>query len=722
MSSLDANVSADEALQVQARKQSNLAFAFFCMEKDRARDMEVFYTYCRVLDDIADDVATSVEQKIASLNAWKNEVENIYSAKTDELSPLGIQLRDTVMRRDVPKKYLLDIIDGVLRDTDPVPFETFSDIKKYCYGVASAVGLASIYIFGFKNEKTKEFAESLGYALQFTNILRDVIYDWKEMKRVYIPSCEMSAFGVSSADFDSPVLSKNCKELFKMLYFRAKHFFNRARAQLAPEDAVSLTPAMIMWAIYERILEKIKECDFEISEKVIKISKPQKIALAFSAIRKAKKYSKPLAKNFGRAAVLGGGVAGVAAAIQLSKMGYEVDLYESKAHLGGRVSMIDWNQSGVFVDNSSHVVMDCYENFLSIIDDLGFDKNEVFERAERIEFIKQGGESFYCEFPKRGGFWNAFGGGIFKFPKIEGFKVKENLAMLAKVKFSLQDIVEGETVEDFLDKNNVGDVARNMLWEPFCLAVQNTSISEADAKMFAVSLQKSLLRGVGKSSLLVNKIPYAQMLERAKYFIEACGGSVKLSSSVEALEIEDGRVKSFSCAGEKFANFDFVGIALPRKKLVSLLEDCPLKKAASSISDSAILNIYFSTKTKLFDGRFVALAQSPLHWIFDKTPENFEDGHLYAITVSAFEGSMDVKTLADEIKRELEKYFGDFEYTSFKPSIFKDATIRSTAFCEKFRPKPSGHFENALIVGDWLNTELPCTMESASSCIPYSKI
>ena len=71
-------------------------------------------------------------------------------------------------------------------------------------GVASAVGLATIYIFGFKNERTKLYAESLGYALQFTNILRDVVDDARTLKRSYVPSCELEAFGVRKEDLADP--------------------------------------------------------------------------------------------------------------------------------------------------------------------------------------------------------------------------------------------------------------------------------------------------------------------------------------------------------------------------------------------------------------------------------------------------------------------------------------------------------------------------------------
>lgn len=255
----------ESAYHVQERKKSNLAFAFFCMEKDRAKDIEIFYAFCRLMDDIADEEGRSKETKRAALEEWKTEINNAYDSEKP-LSSLGEEMRALVRRRNIPRQYVLDVIDGVMRDTFDDPFETFEDIRKYCYGVASAVGLVSIHIFGFKNERTKEFAESLGYALQFTNILRDVVDDLKSHGRIYIPAEELAAFGVGKDDLLNRPDSHKCKRLFAFMYFRAKHFFNKSRRLLQPEDKRALAPALIMWAIYEEILESLKKTDFNISE------------------------------------------------------------------------------------------------------------------------------------------------------------------------------------------------------------------------------------------------------------------------------------------------------------------------------------------------------------------------------------------------------------------------------------------------------------------------
>ncbi len=711
-----AEYSVNEASQVAARKSSNLAFAFFCMEKQRAEDMAVFYAYCRILDDIADEETQSLEDRIKALNAWKTEIENIYSAKTAKLSKMGSEIRDIVMRNDIPKQYMLDIIDGVMRDTDPKIFETVEEIHKYCYGVACAVGLVSIHIFGCKNEKTKDFALALGYAFQFTNILRDVVYDWKKMKRVYIPKAELDAFGVTSSDFDLPKLPQRCKDLFALMHFRAKHYFNRARALLQPEDAKALTPAFIMSEIYEKILDDIAKCDFNISEKIVKVSKPKKILLALRAMRFAKKYSKLPEANFGKAVVLGGGVAGLAAAVNLSLKGYVVDLYESKSHLGGRVSAYDWKQAGVRIDNASHAMMNCCDNFFKFLKILGVEKNGFLPPLKDMQFVGENKERFAFKFPQKGdGFFKSFGN-VMRFPKVEGFKVFSNILFLLKLKLGFAKAYENETVAAYLARQNLGSVATSILWEPFCVSVQNTPIEEASADMFQKSIKATLLRGAQKSALLINTTPISDMFaQRAKLYIESCLGQVYLSSPVKALHFEGKKCLGVSVNDAQVSDFDLAVFALPHKTLGALLPECELKKSAEGIKDSPILNIYFGTKTKLFEGSVLGLVGSSFHWIFDRTDTvNLEDGiHFYSITVSAYNGDFSAPAIKEIVAAELEKYFGKIEFEVFLPSLFKDATMLSTCLGEGLRPECDGHFSNVKIVGDWVGKSLPATIENA---------
>ncbi|MBO7521111.1 MAG: hypothetical protein J6T16_02595, partial [Opitutales bacterium] len=377
---------------------------------------------------------------------------------------------------------------------------------------------------------------------------------------------------------------------------------------------------------------------------------------------------------------------------------------------GGRISAIEPAGLGR-LDNGGHAIMGCYENFLGFLDLIGAREGAFKKPCERMRFLNPDGTSFSYDFPSSGSKFS-----IFKLPKIEGFGVFSNLLMLAKIKLGLAKALEGETVAEYLSRQNISDSARNLLWNPFCVSVQNTDPSAASADMFVKCISKSLLKGSRKSALVVNKIPLADIVyKKAKAYIEACGGSVNLSSAVESIEAENGAIKSFVLGGKKIEGYDFYVLAFGRKAAAAILPECPLKAAAAQIESSPILNVYFSADKKLFEGDFVALANSQIHWVFDRAEKDSQK-RVYSVTISAFDGEFSPSEIKKSVWFELEKYFGKFEISDFLPSIFRDATILSTCKNESLRPKPSGHFSNAVACGDWIDGGgLPCTIECASA-------
>ena len=694
----------------QERKKSNLAFAFFCMEPDRARDMETFYAFCRLMDDIADEEVRPLDERRKALEDWKTEIGNAYD--TDKpISPLGEEMRSLVRRRNIPRQYVLDIIDGVMRDTFDTPFETFDDIRKYCYGVASAVGLVSIYIFGFKSEKTKEFAETLGYALQFTNILRDVVDDIKSHGRVYIPARELEAFGVSRRDLLENPSAPRCKRLFAFMYFRAKHFFNKARRLLQPEDKRALAPALIMWAIYEEILETIKKRDFSISEKIVKISKPRKIALALGAIRRSKK-PEPQNKNCGRAIVAGAGIAGIGAALRLAEEGFDVSLYEAKSHIGGRCAMLEWN--GAKLDNATHAALGCYDNLFGLLEKLGTNTPEYFAPTTAMEFLFGGGKKTRVDFPTNdaGAFAKFFA--CLKYGRLDG--MRKNLPLFIKLKLGLANARRGETAAEYLRRKGIGRLGIENFWEPFCVSALNTPLEKTDAQLMLKTARKSVLGGGDRGTLFLPQQPIASALKPIGIYLEGVGSKIYTGETVSKIHTSDGKIAGISTNKCDFAACDFFVSALPAPALGKLLPDSSaLKKRLGKIAQTDIANIYFSTPQKLVDGQYACLIGSPLHWIFGKGATS--DGkNLYGITISASSLGASKAEAAEMLKRELGKFFGDVEISDVLPSTFFGATISADTETEAARPADAQarEFANMRICGDWVQTDLPCTMESAA--------
>ena len=171
---------------------------------------------------------------------------------------------------------LEEIIDGVEMDLTISQYATFEELRVYCYRVASAVGLVSIEIFGYKNPRCRDYAIELGLALQMTNIIRDVGKDL-ENGRVYLPQEDLERFGYSAAALHDRVYDERFLELMRFESERAEEFFANARSLLPAEDRRSMIAAEIMAAIYCALLQRIKADNFRVFDRVYELSKPAKL-------------------------------------------------------------------------------------------------------------------------------------------------------------------------------------------------------------------------------------------------------------------------------------------------------------------------------------------------------------------------------------------------------------------------------------------------------------
>ena len=249
-------------------KKSNLAYALGCLPPARRRDALVFYDFCRAVDDIADDSERSSETKRELLELWKTCLirgENLPEA-----------LLAVLVRHDIDRRLLVEIVRGVETDVEPTRFQTHEDLRTYCWRVASAVGLVSIEIFGCTNPASKTYAELLGYALQMTNILRDVAED-AAAGRIYLPVDDLRKFEVSESSLLAGKPSGNFSALMRFEAVKARSLFAAAGHALPPDDADSLKPAELMRAIYERILSRMEADNFRVFEKRYRLSRVEKL-------------------------------------------------------------------------------------------------------------------------------------------------------------------------------------------------------------------------------------------------------------------------------------------------------------------------------------------------------------------------------------------------------------------------------------------------------------
>jgi phytoene synthase len=262
------------ARQIARRSKSNLAFALATLPRQRKRDMITFYAFCRVIDDIADDDDRSEPERRASLEVWRHGVLHGFT-EPDELQQAVAELPE---RYPIRRELLAEIVQGVMGDLDHAAYETFEDLLAYCYKVASVVGLVSIEIFGYQNHACRDYAINLGYALQLTNIIRDVRED-AERGRIYLPREDLRRFHVSEAQLIAQHFDEKVEALLRFEYGRARHYYEEAARLLPREDRRRMLAAEMMAGIYSAILDKIRRKNFRVFDRRVRLSKFRKLAI-----------------------------------------------------------------------------------------------------------------------------------------------------------------------------------------------------------------------------------------------------------------------------------------------------------------------------------------------------------------------------------------------------------------------------------------------------------
>jgi phytoene synthase len=263
---------------ITRRSASNLALAFVLLPRAKRQGMSALYAFCREVDDVADDEAVPVEERGRRLAEWRADVERACSGETPRKA-VNRELQPYIAKHRLPLALFEELIRGVEMDLEIKRYQTMDDLEQYCYRVASVVGLLSIEIFGYENPRCRDYALYLGKALQLTNILRDVRND-AERGRIYLPLDHLQRFGVTESEVISLQYTDRFRRLAEAVSARARHFYERAREALPPEDRRSMAAAELMGSVYWRLLRKLEFQQFDVfGPNPTRLTKAQKVLL-----------------------------------------------------------------------------------------------------------------------------------------------------------------------------------------------------------------------------------------------------------------------------------------------------------------------------------------------------------------------------------------------------------------------------------------------------------
>ena len=247
-----------QAERITARFSKSFYLASALLPEEKRSAARALYAFCRTVDDIVDESAD--EEREAQLDYWRKMVED-GSFRDDDL--VAAAWADALARYHIPRHYALQLIDGVARDLTQIRYQTFEELATYCYGVASTVGLMSMYIVGFKSAGAVPYAIKLGVALQMTNILRDIGEDYRN-GRLYLPREELLFYGIREQDIAEGRLTDRWRQFMKFQIERTRQLYAESweGIKLLNRDGQLAIGAASVF--YQGILDEIEKNDYDV--------------------------------------------------------------------------------------------------------------------------------------------------------------------------------------------------------------------------------------------------------------------------------------------------------------------------------------------------------------------------------------------------------------------------------------------------------------------------
>lgn len=267
----------DYCQQKTAQSGSSFYYSFLFLPPPRRRAITAFYAFCREVDDVVDE-CTDLDVARTKLAWWRTEVAALYEGKAKH--PVALALAALLPEFNIEQARLHEIIDGMEMDLTQHRYADFSALQKYCYRVASVVGLVSAEIFGHSHPDTLKYAENLGMAFQLTNIIRDVGEDARR-DRIYIPVDELARFNVTAADIMHARHSEAFVQLMQFQVERALNYYRDAMSFLPQQDHRAQRPGLVMAAIYRTLLEEIRADGMQVLNQRTSLTPLRKLWIAW---------------------------------------------------------------------------------------------------------------------------------------------------------------------------------------------------------------------------------------------------------------------------------------------------------------------------------------------------------------------------------------------------------------------------------------------------------
>lgn len=410
--------------------------------------------------------------------------------------------------------------------------------------------------------------------------------------------------------------------------------------------------------------------------------------------------------------VIGGGLAGLSAAVFLADSGIQVEVIEASPKLGGRTYSLSNKSTSDIIDNGQHILMGCYKNTLDFIRLIKAENNFYFQKQLKVNFLKENFELFQLKANNLIYPFNLLSA-LLNYKAISFSNRIKLLKFFAKLLLYPDDHLKKLTVYQWLKQENQTEELVKSFWEIISVGALNTNINKASAKIFSDILKKIFLGG-NKASIIV--LPRFGLSEsfciNSQKFIEERKGSISLLESVNEINVRGEKIVSVKTNKREITGFDFVISAVPYFILKNILgkNKSILRSIDFSYSTIVSIHIWLRENKLSEDLDFYGLIDSPVHWVFN------HKSHLTLVISDANDlADIPKEKIFDIAALQLEKYLSISKDEIISNKIIKEkrATFIPSKNILNQRPNPYTVLKNFYLAGDWINTGLPSTIESA---------
>jgi squalene-associated FAD-dependent desaturase len=753
----------DAAERICRSSGSNFYRSFQFLRSDRRRAMHVLYAFARLADDAADDSSPSDAWNRQGWLEWLHRLAdtNYFSenrlAPNKDCSSIGPALADSIRRYRIPVEMLNALVLGMDMDARGCEMKTWHDLKQYAFRVASSVGICctAIWTDGHPVESSQPFyrnAVDCGIAFQLTNILRDLREDAMR-GRVYLPTDDLQRFGIDRSewlqklrDHQQPTDSKigPWQKLIDVQIERARGLFAsgwQIHRLLAPD---SFRMFSLMWHTYRSILSTIEQDPAQIFRQRVRLGTSRKFRLAATHFltplltRTARATNRQtdwfkqidapkMTERRPRVAVIGGGLAGINAAMHLGRHGCDVVLLEAKSRLGGRAGSFLDPVTGQAIDYCQHVGMKCCIQLRRWIADTG--SSDAWRALDTLHFVSNTGKPLAVKA------WPLpaplhLSGLILGWP---------GLSLLDRTRVALglsSLLVASETLKfqsmpalEWLNRHFQNRRTIDRFWGTILVS----ALGEQVDRIAMGPVKKVLVDGFAATRdafhLLVPARPLSELMdENPRLALNALGVEVRCGASVQSLHRGDSGCWHINADAEQ--GFDAVVSTVPWHRMGALLQDAELSNAVrqqmvavDSLESSPITGVHTWWDRPWLNQPHAILIDRLCQWVFpgpDSSSEKTPSAETYYQVVISGSRQLprgDQDAILSAVERDLKELFPAAvpakmlrgKVVTDPQSVFSvspghaSSRLSSSAFAS----------EGIFLGGDWVETGWPATMEGA---------